>query len=96
MYHPGKQATLASTGGVQPVAPSAFKDPLCQTQPREITIEEIHQLVKDFGTAARRAEEAGFDGAEIHCGHGYLLAEFLSPFINKRVDEYGGCFENRV
>ena len=96
MYHPGKQATLASTGGVQPVDQSAIKDPLCQTQPREITIEEIHQLVKDFGTAARRAEEAGFDGAEIHCGHGYLLAEFLSPFINKRVDEYGGCFENRV
>lgn len=96
MYHPGKQATLASTGGVQPVAPSAIKDPLCQTQPREITVEEIHQLVKDFGSAAKRAEEAGFDGAEIHAGHGYLLAEFLSPYINKRNDEYGGCFENRV
>ena len=96
MYHPGKQATLMSTGGVQPVAPSAIKDPLCQTQPREITVEEIHALVKEFGEAAGRAKKAGFDGIELHCGHGYLLAQFLSPFINKRTDEYGGCFENRV
>lgn len=96
MYHPGKQATRQSNGDVTPVAPSAIKDPLCQTQPREITVEEIHQLVKDFGQAARRAKEAGFDGIEIHAGHGYLLAEFISPFINKRNDAYGGCFENRV
>lgn len=96
MYHPGKQATLWSTGGVQPVAPSSIKDPLCQTQPKEISVEEIHQLVKDFGSAARRAKEAGFDGIEIHAGHGYLIAEFLSPFINKRNDQYGGCFENRI
>lgn len=96
MYHPGKQATLLSTGGQKPVAPSAIKDPLCQTQPREITIGEIRELVKDFGQAARRAKESGFDGIEIHAGHGYLIAEFLSPFINKRNDQYGGCFENRV
>lgn len=96
MYHPGKQATMAANGGVTPIAPSAIKDPLCLTQPREITVEEIHQLVKDFGSAAKRAEQAGFDGVEIHAGHGYLIAEFLSPFINKRTDEYGGCFDNRV
>ncbi|MBR4162875.1 MAG: FAD-dependent oxidoreductase, partial [Solobacterium sp.] len=96
MYHPGKQSTLLSTGGVQPVAPSAIKDPLCQTLPREITIDEIHTLVKEFGEAALRAKKAGFDGIEVHAGHGYLIAQFLSPFINKRTDEYGGCFENRV
>lgn len=96
MYHPGKQATLYSTGGVQPIAPSAIKVSLCQTQPREITVKEIHQLVEAFGLAAKRCKESGFDGIEIHAGHGYLIAEFLSPFINKRNDEYGGCFENRV
>lgn len=96
MYHPGKQATLYSTGGTIPVAPSAIKDALCQTLPREMTVEEIHELVKDFGLAAKRCQEAGFDGIEIHAGHGYLIAEFLSPFINKRNDQYGGCFENRV
>lgn len=96
IYHPGKQATLLTTNNTTPLAPSAIKDPLCQTQPREITVEEIHQLVRDFGKAAGRAKEAGFDGVEIHAGHGYLIAEFISPFINKRTDEYGGCFENRV
>ena len=96
MYHPGKQATFMSQDGVQPVAPSSIKDPLCQALPRELTVDEIHQIVKDFGSAAKRCEEAGFDGIEIHAGHGYLIAEFLSPFINKRNDEYGGCFENRV
>ena len=60
--------------------------PLCQEQPRDITVAEINQLVKDFGSAAKRAKEAGFDGIELHCAHGYLLAEFLSPFVNKRVD----------
>ncbi len=96
MYHPGKQATLLTTNGTTPLAPSAIKDPLCQTQPREITVEEIHELVDAFGKAAGRAKEAGFDGVEIHAGHGYLIAEFISAFINKRTDEYGGCFENRV
>jgi len=96
MYHPGKQATLFSTGGVQPLAPSALKDPVCQTLTREITVDEIHELVKDFGLAAKRCKEAGFDGIEIHAGHGYLIAEFLSSAANKRNDEYGGCFENRV
>lgn len=96
IYHPGKQATLLSTGGVTPVAPSAIKDPMCQTMPRELTVEEIQTIVKEFGEAARRAKESGFDGIEIHAGHGYLIAQFLSPFINKRNDCYGGCFENRV
>ena len=59
-------------------------------------IEEIHEIEAAFGEAARRAKEAGFDGVEIHAGHGYLIAEFLSSYVNKRTDEYGGCFENRV
>lgn len=96
MYHPGKQTTRIANGDVTPVAPSAIKDPMCLTQPREITLEEIKALVTAFGNAARRCKEAGFDGIELHCAHGYLLAEFLSAFVNKRTDAYGGCFDNRV
>lgn len=96
MYHPGRQSKHAVNGNVQPVAPSAIKDPFCMDLPREITREEIHQIVRDFGDTARRVKESGFDGIEIHAAHGYLISEFLSPFTNKRVDEYGGCFENRT
>lgn len=96
MYHPGRQVMPAATCGLQPVAPSATTDPACQNPARELTVDEIHQLVQDFGDAAGRAKEAGFDGVELHCAHGYLLAEFLSPAVNKRVDQYGGCFDNRV
>ena len=57
---------------------------------------EIHEIVSQFGDTALRAKKAGFDGVEVHAGHGYLLAEFLSPYANKRTDEYGGSFENRI
>lgn len=96
MYHPGRQSSKAVNGGEMPVAPSGTKDPMCFELTRAMTVEEIHQLVEDFGVAARRCKESGFDGIELHCAHGYLLAEFLSPYVNKRTDEYGGCFENRV
>lgn len=96
MYHPGRQSSHAVNGNVQPVAPSGTKDPICRDLAREMTIDEIHDLVRKFGDAAGRCKKAGFDGIELHCAHGYLLAEFLSPYVNKRVDEYGGCFENRV
>ena len=96
MYHPGYQVTPLTAAGIGAVAPSNTKSPACQVPAREMTVDEIHQLVADFGQAARRARESGFDGVEIHGAHGYLLAEFLSPAVNRRVDEYGGCFENRV
>lgn len=96
LYHPGRQSSHMANGGVQPIAPSAIKDPVNMDLPRAITKEEIHEIVQCFGQAARRAKEAGFDGVEIHAAHGYLLSEFLSPFFNKRTDEYGGCFQNRV
>lgn len=96
MYHPGRQSSHMVNGNVQPIAPSGTKDPICMDMAREMTIEEIKNLVEEFGDAARRCKEAGFDGIELHCAHGYLLAEFLSPYVNKRVDQYGGCFDNRV
>jgi 2,4-dienoyl-CoA reductase-like NADH-dependent reductase (Old Yellow Enzyme family) len=63
---------------------------------REMTREEIRRVVEAFGKGAARAEKAGFDGMQIHAAHGYLLSQFLSPFFNKRNDEYGGSLENRL
>lgn len=64
--------------------------------PLEITREEIYALIERYGDAALRAKKAGADAVEVHCAHGYLLSSFLSPRTNKRVDEFGGCLENRM
>lgn len=96
MFHSGRQSMHFTNNGVQPMAPSAIPCPSMRELPRELKIPEIEQIAKDFGQCARRAQEAGFDGIEIHAAHGYLLAEFLSPYANKRTDKYGGCFENRT
>ncbi|KAA8650881.1 hypothetical protein EYZ11_005828 [Aspergillus tanneri] len=66
------------------------------TIPKALTREDIEVLKKDFGEAAKRAIKANFDVIEIHAGHGYLLHQFMSPVSNRRTDEYGGSFENRV
>ena len=63
--------------------------------PAELSIDDIHQLIEDFGQAARRAKTAGFEVVEIHGAHGYLITNFLSPFTNQRKDWYGGSRENR-
>ena len=63
---------------------------------KEMTPDDIHQVVTSFGQAAQRARAAGFDGVQIHAAHGYLLSQFLSPAFNQRGDEYGGTLENRV
>ncbi len=95
IYHPGRQTNHYVNGGVQPIAPSPIPCPYLKDIPKEITKEEINLIVSQFGDAALRAKKSGFDGAEIHLAHGYLLFEFLSPHTNKRTDEYGGCFKNR-
>ncbi|GAB6077473.1 NADH:flavin oxidoreductase/NADH oxidase [Hydrogenobaculum acidophilum] len=64
--------------------------------PKEMTKDDIKSLIEKFVKATQRALEAGFDTIEIHAAHGYLLNEFLSPITNKRTDEYGGTFENRI
>lgn len=63
---------------------------------RALTVDEIHQIVNEYGEAAKRAREAGFDMVEIHPGIGYLLGRFLSPYSNKRTDQYGGTLDNRM
>lgn len=75
--------------------PSTIKNENTGTWAKEISKEEINYLINSYANAAKRVKESGFDGVEIHCGHGYLLSQFLSPYYNKREDEYGGSIENR-
>ena len=84
----------------KPKAPSAVPWEEIYAQgcpaPQELTFDEILQIVKDFGQAAKRAQTADFDMVEIHACHGYLISNFLSPRTNKRTDWYGGSLENRM
>jgi len=93
--HAGRQ-TSASFTGSPIVAPSAIPCPVRKEMPKELTPEEIQEIVAAFGEAARRVKETGADGVEIHMAHGYLLNQFLSPFSNHRRDEYGGDPERRM
>ncbi|KAL5511398.1 OYE32_3 [Sanghuangporus vaninii] len=77
-------------------APSAIPYNDASPTPKELTKEDIKETVRAFVDATKRALKAGFDVIEIHNAHGYLLHEFLSPVSNKRTDEYGGSFENRI
>lgn len=94
--HCGRQSSSFFLDGKDPVAPTAIPCSLNKSMSREITTEEIYQTIEDFGDAAVRAKKAGFDAVEIHGGHGYLISEFMSPFCNKRVDEFGGQLESRM
>lgn len=104
LWHMGRMAHSNVTG-VTPVAPSPVKvdmeihtyaGKLDSEVPHELTVDEIKQIVKDYGTAAQNALEAGFDGVQIHGANGYLVDEFLRDSVNKRTDEYGGSIENRI
>jgi len=95
IFHAGRQTSSQITG-VQPIAPSPLADPSTGETPHELTIDEIHEVQDSFVQAARRAKEAGFDAIDVHGAHGYLIAQFLSPFSNRRTDEYGGNLEGRA
>lgn len=92
LVHCGRQSFFLE----KTVAPSAVFDPFSSNMPREMTIEEIEETIEAFAEAARRVKEAGFDAVQLHAAHGYLLSEFLSPYTNRRTDEYGGSTENRI
>ncbi len=92
----GRRAIHPSEGGWQPVAPSALAFDKASPVPAELGVAEIGNIANAFVSAARRALKAGFDVIELHGAHGYLMHEFLSPLSNKRSDEYGGSFENRI
>jgi 2,4-dienoyl-CoA reductase-like NADH-dependent reductase (Old Yellow Enzyme family) len=79
-----------------PVAPSAIDQPFLTRPAREMTPPEVETAIQAFADAARRCQEAGFDGVQIHAAHGYLISQFLSPFVNKRTDQWGGTVEKRM
>lgn len=96
IFHAGRMTHAATLMGEQPVSASAVAAlrPDAET-PRAMTIDEIHDTVKAFGDATRRAIEAGFDGVELHGANTYLLQQFFSPHSNRREDDYGGSREKR-
>ena len=94
LQHCGRLAKSKLTGR-QPMAPSPIPASGGET-PKELTIEEIEEIIGFFADAAARAKRAGFDGIEIHGAHGYLIDQFLSPSSNKRQDIYGGGVQNRA
>jgi len=91
----GSQYLPLGAGGWQTVAPSAIPFSPAHGTPHALSTAEIDGIVELFAEAACRALAAGFEVAEVHCAHGYLLNEFLSPLANRREDEYGGSLENR-
>ena len=96
LHHPGREGVAALIGGQPCVSASDRMCNVSKQETRPMTLDEIHELVGQFGDAALRCKKAGIDGIELHCAHGYLLQQFLSPYTNKRTDEYGGTFENRM
>lgn len=94
LAHAGCRAPkkFAGAAALGPSAPGSQQTSHC----REMTGEDIRFIIEAFGQGAVRAREAGFDGVQIHAAHGYLLSQFLSPFYNKRKDEYGGTIKNRA
>ena len=94
--HTGRQTTREIIAGAQPVSASPIPCPMDREMPRELPLEEIYELIEKFGDAAVRARDARFDAIEIHGAHGYLLAQFMSEYTNKRIDEFGGSLHNRM
>jgi 2,4-dienoyl-CoA reductase-like NADH-dependent reductase (Old Yellow Enzyme family) len=97
--HPGRQVYAAMGGDVlspSDIALDLGKHSHLFSKPKAMTHEDIEQLIQRFVDTALKAEQAGFDGVQIHAAHGYLISQFLSPLINKRNDEFGGSIENRM
>ena len=101
IHHAGRQTRPGITGNLQPVAPSPIACPFMgeapfNVQPRELSYDEVQELVQKFIDAAFRAKQAGYDCVQVHGAHGYLIGQFMSPLSNKRLDRYGGDFNGRM
>ena len=95
LHHAGRQ-TCSYITGMRPVAPSPIPCPVNRELPKELSTEEVYKLIEKFGDGALRAKKAGFDGVEIHGAHGYIVAQFLSSYSNKRTDEFGLDIKGRA
>ncbi len=93
--HCGNMAKLGITGS-RPVSASTHINWYAPSFAKGMSKEEIKTMAKSFGDAVHLAQEAGFDAVEIHAGHGYLISQFLSPYTNKRNDDFGGTLSNRM
>ena len=95
-------AQLAHTGNnvisrkLETVGPSPIRDPITKKICRELKNDEIKEIIKKFTEAGVRAYESGYDMIQLHAGHAYLLSDFVSPFTNRRNDEFGGSILNRL
>jgi len=98
LFHAGREtAKTYPPQRKEALAPSQITDdPNFQAPHRAMTEEEIWEIVRAFGDASRRAREAGLDAVQVHAAHAYLLSQFLSPFTNRRTDQWGGSPENRL
>lgn len=95
LHHAGRE-TISALAGEQPVSPSPVPCPVNRETPRELTTEEVYELISDYGDAAARAKKAGFSMIEVHAAHGYMGGQFLSPRSNKHIDEFGGDVYGRT
>ncbi len=96
LNHAGRQTKPELIGGKRPIAPSAVTDKASGITPRELGADEIEPLIASYVAAARRCREAGFDGVQLHAAHGYLMSQFISPYTNRREDEWGGDLVGRA
>ena len=95
LNHCGRQVVPRFAGTNDPVSASNVTELVTGTQPRPLQVDEIARLVKQYADAARRCQQAGFDGVQIHAANGYLQSQFLTPHTNRRTDDYGGGIEGR-
>lgn len=100
IFHAGNKALPALTPNGEVVSSSAIETEATafapSVTPKELSHEEILEVIQAFGETTRRAIEAGFDGVELHGAHGFLLQNFESPYFNRREDQWGGSLENRM
>lgn len=96
LVHGGRQAWVGGKAAGHLIGPSAVQNPETELEVREMSVEDIWGVIGAFVQGARRAYEAGFDGVQLHVAHGFLLSSFISPYTNRRTDNWGGSLENRA